>query len=181
MIKLANLLKEVIIKDPHDPLEQALIQLSRGTLPKYNPNNPSKIGLGLVDSSSNDSPQSNENPINVDLIIPLIDEHSFYIITVIADITYSYESGEGGYWGSSVDNSRAPEPDEVTNIEATILKEGSFSNNNYVVIAVGDKDTDEFYEDRVIPLLKLGGKNFIATFENTLVNHFDTDSGEINF
>lgn len=81
---------------------------------------------------------------------------------------YDLIKGDEGYWGSSIDDSRAPEPDEIRDGSEEV-----YLNDTEIIL--GDEERNE-YDFRLADL----EPSFKANLEKFLTGRYDAGDGRIN-
>lgn len=86
-------------------------------------------------------------------------EGTNYLITVEVDTDFYYTKGSSGIWGSSIDDSEAPEPDDYEDVEVHIQDDE---------LKVYDEDGEEY----AFSIQEIG-KNVVRGLEMLLMNDYD--------
>lgn len=133
--------------------KMALISLAKGQIPAQD----IKYFYGSLSGADFDDSGYTSSSGEVEIV--WIFEGEEYVIMPEVDASFYYIKGSEGSWGSSIDDSEAPEPDDHSDEEVTI-------QDDPILVFDGDGEEYEFPEAELDKSVKKG-------IERMLVNRFD--------
>jgi len=143
-----------------DKARRGLIALSKGLITgdhlKY-----LKGSLGDADLDETGS-KSSDGEVEIFYIFEDVE----YSVTLNVTGEFYFTKGSSGHWGSSIDDSQAPDPDDYEDEEVLL-------NDEEIILSDDDDNEFEFHVSEL-------GPDFVKNMEEFLTNYYDAYDNELS-